>query len=208
MKSTLDPSAKGAGVVAPEPSAETLRFYRSGNLLWDTLLAKLDRDQVMVVMGHEMGHYVLGHVWTLFALLCALVFVTLYAVHRSLGYLIHRYGQRFGFTDASDIASLPLLVFLFSGFFLLAQPVALAYSRHIEREADRFGLEITRANGAMATAFTILQEENRAHPRPGLLYVLWRSRHPSIAERIEFANQYRPWETGQPLIYSDAFRTP
>jgi Zn-dependent protease with chaperone function len=106
------------------------------------------------------------------------------------------------------IASLPLLVFLFSGFFLLAQPVALAYSRHIEREADRFGLEITRANGAMATAFTILQEENRAHPRPGLLYVLWRSRHPSIAERIEFANQYRPWETGQPLIYSDAFRTP
>jgi hypothetical protein len=55
---------------------------------------------------------------------------------------------------------------------------------------------------------TVLQEENLAHPRPGLLYVLWRSRHPSIAERIEFANQYRPWETGQPLTYSGAFRAP
>ena len=59
------------------------------------------------------------------ALLCALVFLALYAVHRSLGYLIHRFGRGFGFTDATDIASLPLLAFLFSGFFLPAQPVAL-----------------------------------------------------------------------------------
>ena len=60
----------------------------------------------------------------------------------------------------------------------------------------------------MATAFTVVQEENLAHPRPGPLYVLWRSWHHSIAERIEFANRYRPRETEQPLTYSDAFRTP
>jgi STE24 endopeptidase len=193
---------------------ETVNAYVGGLLgtkrivLWDTLLTKLDRDQVLVVMGHEMGHYVLGHIWTLLALLCALVFVTLYAVHLSLGFLIQRYSHRFGFVKPSDIASLPLLVLLFSVFSLAGQPLALAYTRHIEREADRFGLEITRANHAMATAFTILQHENLEHPHPGLFHVLWRSWHPSIAERIEFANRYRPWETGQPLTYADAFRAP
>jgi STE24 endopeptidase len=193
---------------------ETVNAYVGGLLgtkrivLWDTLLTKLDRDQVLVVMGHEMGHYVLGHIWTLLALLCALVFVTLYAVHLSLGFLIQRYSHRFGFVKPSDIASLPLLVLLFSVFSLAVQPLALAYTRHIEREADRFGLEITRANHAMATAFTILQHENLEHPHPGLFHVLWRSWHPSIAERIEFANRYRPWETGQPLTYADAFRAP
>ena len=190
---------------------EAVNAYVAGLLetkrivLWDTLLAKLDPDQVLVVMGHEMGHYVLGHVWTLFALLCLLVLATLYAVHRSLGVLIRRYSHRFGFNDPADVASLPLLVLLFSAFFLLVQPIALAYSRHIEREADRFGLEITRQNHAMATAFTILQHTNLAYPRPGPLYVLWRSRHPSIAERIEFANRYRPWEQGQPLVYERYF---
>jgi STE24 endopeptidase len=190
---------------------EAVNAYVAGLLdtkrivLWDTLLAKLNPDQVLVVMGHEMGHYVLGHIWTLFALLCLLVLATLYAVHRSLGFLIRRYSHRFGFNDPADVASLPLLVLLFSAFFLLAQPMALAYSRHIERDADRFGLEITRDNHAMATAFTILQHTNLAYPRPGPLYVLWRSRHPSIAERIEFANRYRPWEQGQPLTYGRYF---
>lgn len=190
---------------------EAVNAYVAGLLetkrivLWDTLLTKLDQDQVLVVMGHEMGHYVLGHMWTLFALLCLLVLATLYAVHRSLGFLIRRNSHRFGFNDPADVASLPLLVLLFSAYFLLAQPIALAYSRHIEREADRFGLEITRDNHAMATAFTILQHTNLAYPRPGPLYVLWRSQHPSIAERIEFANRYRPWEKGQPLTYGRYF---
>ena len=37
-------------------------------VLWDTMLAKLDEPEVLFVMGHEMGHYVLGHVWQLIAL--------------------------------------------------------------------------------------------------------------------------------------------
>ena len=174
-------------------------------VLWDTLMARLSPEQVLVVMGHEMGHFVLGHIWVLLGLLCLLVLATLYAVHRSLGFLIGRFGHRFGFSEPSDIASLPLLVLLFSVFFLLGQPIALAYSRHIEREADRFALEITRDNRAMATAFTILQDQNLVHPRPGPLYVFWRARHPPIAERVEFANHYRPWDRGEPSVYGDRF---
>ena len=177
-------------------------------VLWDTLLKKLDREQVLAVMGHEMGHYVLGHTWKLLALLSVLILAALYAVHRSLDFLIRRYQHRFGFSEPSDIASLPLLILLLSVFFLALQPVAFAYTRQIERESDRFGLEITRNNYAMASALAVLQDENLVHPRPGLLYVLWRSWHPPIAERVEFANTYRPWATGEILTYGDYFRAP
>ena len=75
-------------------------------------------------------------------------------------------------------------------------PAVLAFGRHVEHEADRFGLEITRDNHDCATAFVKLQQENLAVPRPGLLYKLWRSEHPPLGERIDFCNEYRPWETG------------
>jgi len=50
-------------------------------VLWDTLLRKLDREQVLVVMGHEMGHFILGHVWKLMVLLSVLILAALYAAH-------------------------------------------------------------------------------------------------------------------------------
>ncbi len=193
---------------------EAMNAYVGGLLetkrivMWDTLLNKLEREQVLAVMGHEMGHYVLGHIWKLLALLSVLILVALYAVHRTVGFLIRRYQHRFGFDKPSDVASLPLFLLLISVFSLAVRPVALAYTRHIERESDRFGIEITRSNYAMASALAKLQDENLAHPRPGPLYVLWRSWHPPIAERIEFANGYRPWEAGQPLTYGDYVRAP
>ncbi len=190
---------------------EAMNAYVGGLLetkrivMWDTLLNKLGREEVLAVMGHEMGHYVLGHIWKLLALLSVLILAALYAVHRTLGFLIRRYQHRFGFNKPSDVASLPLFLLLISVFSLAVRPVAFAYTRHIERESDRFGLEITRKNNAMASALATLQDENLAHPRPGRLYVLWRSWHPPIAERIEFANNYRPWQTGQSLTYGGYF---
>ena len=91
-------------------------------------------------------------------------------------------------------------------FTLAITPVALAFTRYQEHEADRFGLEITRDNRAAATAFVKLQEENLGVPRPGRLYKLWRASHPVIGERIDFCNGYRPWKTGQPLKYGHLFK--
>jgi Zn-dependent protease with chaperone function len=121
-------------------------------VLWDTILAKLNREQLLVVMGHEMGHYVLGHVWKLILSLSALIIAALYAVHRTSGWLLTRYRHRFGFSELSDVASLPLILALFSLASLVVTPIALAVQRHFEHEADRFGLEITHDNYAAATA--------------------------------------------------------
>jgi Zn-dependent protease with chaperone function len=89
---------------------------------------------------------------------------------------------------------------------LLLSPVALAYSRAQEHEADRFALELTRSNRSAALAFAKLQQENLSNPWPGPFYKLWRSTHPSIGERITFCNQYHPWTEGRPLVYEHWFR--
>ena len=175
-------------------------------VLWDTILKALDRPQLMIVMGHEMAHYVLGHVWRLIGMGVATILLLLYAVYRISGALIDRYSERFGFTTLADIASLPLILLVAGVVSLVTDPIALAYSRHLEHEADRFALELTHDNHAAATAFVILQQENLGVPRPGWLYTWFRENHPPLGERIDFSNDYRPWETNQPLVYGDRFK--
>lgn len=204
----------GSRVYEVEKSVDTktVNAYVTGFLstkrivLWDTLLAKLERRETLFVMGHEMGHYVLGHVWRGIALGTLLVLFGLWVVHHTAGGLLARFGHRFGVHELSDVASLPLLLLLLSLISLALSPAFLAVSRQAEHEADRFGLELTRDNRSAALAFVKLQQENLSNPRPGWLYKLWRASHPPLGERIDFANEYRPWETGRPLRYADRMR--
>jgi len=198
--------------VAKSEDTKALNAYVTGFgatkriVLWDTAIAKLDQDELLYVMGHEMGHYVLGHVWMRILFFSLLIMATLYAIHRTAGWLINKFQRRFGFTELSDIASLPLIILLFSAYLLVVTPIALAYSRHNEHEADRFGLEILRNNHACGTAFVKLQEENLGVPRPNILVKLWQAGHPTLGERIDFCNEYRPWQNGEALRYGGLFK--
>jgi Zn-dependent protease with chaperone function len=174
-------------------------------VLYDTILEKLEPDEILFVVGHEMGHYVLRHLLLGLFATWLLIGLSFYVVDRLAGQLIARYRERFGFDRLDDPASVPLFILLFSIVSLVAQPLFLAGSRHLEHEADRFGLELTRSNHAAATAFVKLQQENLEVPRPGMFYTLFRGSHPSLADRIEFANEYHPWTTGAPLVYGDHF---
>jgi Zn-dependent protease with chaperone function len=174
-------------------------------VLWDTLVDRLRPDEVEFVVGHEIGHFVLRHTLTVIVGATLLVTLSLWIVHRVAGWLITRFGRRFGFGRLDDVASLPLLALVGGGVMLAASPAALALSRWQEHEADRFGLEITRDNNAAARTFVRLQVDNLAVPRTGLLFRLWRGSHPDLADRIEFANRYSPWLRGQPLRYGHRF---
>jgi len=176
-------------------------------VLWDTTMERLEPPQILTVMGHEMGHFVLGHVVKGVFFFSLVILATLYAAHRTADGLIARYKARFRFDSLADVASLPLILLLVNVFSLIVTPVALTFTRYQEHEADRFGLEVTQDNYAAATAFVKLQQENLGNPRPGLLYKLWRASHPLLGERIDFCNAYRPWENGEPLRYGHLFRS-
>jgi Zn-dependent protease with chaperone function len=165
-------------------------------VLWDTLVDRLTPDEVLFVLGH-----------TALVILGATLLVTgsMYAVQRVAGALLARWSRRFGFERLDDPASLPLLILVAGVVSLAVTPVVLATSRHLEHEADRFGLEITRNNQAAARTFVKLQQENLGVPRTGVLDHLWRDSHPDVADRIAFANRYRPWATGGTTRYGNRF---
>jgi Zn-dependent protease with chaperone function len=170
-------------------------------VLWDTLLAKLDDREVLAVVGHETGHYVLNHVPRGLALSSLLVLAGLFWADRAGRRLVARFGRRFGFDSLADVAATPLLLVLIALSSVVLGPVGLAFSRYQEHEADRFALDLTRRNHSAARAFADLQLNNLSVPHHTLIESLWRSTHPSVAERIEFCNQYHPWE---PAALSDA----
>lgn len=206
---------EGSRVYEVDKSADTnaVNAYVTGFMntkrivLWDTILQKLDEREILFVMGHEMGHYVLGHVWKGILFSVVLIFITLFLAYKSSKFLVRRYGARWGFSELSDPAAFPLILLIISVFSLLVSPLTLAYSRYAEHEADRFALEITRDNQAGATAFVKLQTENLSNPRPGAIIKFLRASHPPIGERVDFCNSYKPWETGEPLKYGNLFKS-
>jgi len=191
---------------------KTVNAYVTGVLgtkrivLWDTLVDKLGEKELLFVMAHEMGHYALGHVVRSVLLSTLGILAGLFVVDRVGRLLIGRFRERFGFDRLSDVASVPLLLLLMEMTSLVVVPVAFAYSRHQEHEADRFALELTRSNRSGALAFRKLMLENLSNPRPYPLLRPWKATHPSIGERIDFCNQYHPWNLGQPFRYGALFR--
>ncbi|MBZ0114592.1 MAG: M48 family metallopeptidase [Thermoanaerobaculia bacterium] len=174
-------------------------------VLWDTLLDRLSDDEVLFVMGHELGHYVLGHVRESILISSLGVFVLLFCLHRASEFVFRRWGNRLQIHSLADPAALPLIIILLNLGGLVASPASLAYSRWHEHEADRFALELTQDNAHGAQAFVALQTSNLSFPYPGPVFELFRSSHPPIGRRVEFCNEYRPWESGVKLRYGDRF---
>ena len=177
-------------------------------VLWDTLLERLDEDEVLSVMGHEMGHYVLNHVLLGVTMSCVLVGLGLFLVDRTSRMALNGLGGRWGLSQLSDLSSLPLLIAI--GFIvnMILTPIGYTFSRSMEHEADRFTLELNQNNAVAARTFVALQRENLGYPRPNPWIHMLRSTHPSLGERIDFSNSYFPWKLGHPLRYGKTIKTP
>jgi Zn-dependent protease with chaperone function len=205
---------EGARIYEVDKSADTkaVNAYVNGLgstkriVLWDTIIAKLDRDDLRFIMAHEMGHYVLRHVLILCLLSALALAGGLWLADRIGNRIIARLRNRLGFENLSDLGAIPLLMLFLTVFGFLLAPLANLATRYTEHEADRFALEITRNNRASALAFVKLQQENLSVPRPALLDQLWRGTHPSLGDRIDFANSYHPWTTGEAGKYEHLFK--
>jgi Zn-dependent protease with chaperone function len=167
-------------------------------VMWDTLLAKMTDDEVLAVMGHEMGHYVMWHMWKGLAFFIALAFGVYWIGQRIHDRGIARWGAKWGITGPGDPASVPWLLLILSVISFLLSPIGSGFSRHLEHNADIFSLELTHLNEPMARAFVKLSEDSKSDPDPNAFIEFWRYSHPPIKKRIDFALSYKPWEKGEP----------
>jgi len=163
-------------------------------VMWDTILAKMNHDELLAVMGHEMGHYVLKHMWKGLGFGLVISFFVLL-----IGQKFYERGLgRFGIRGPGDPASFPWFLVVVSVITFFLTPVLTGYSRWQEHQSDIFSLEMTHDNVSMASAFVKLSEDSKSNPRPHPFIEFWRYSHPSIARRVEFALAYKPWEKGEP----------
>ena len=91
-----------------------------------------------------------------------------------------------GFVELSDIASLPLLMFMLSFMMFILSPVLNGYSRMNEHDADIFGLDLTHNGSIAASAFAKLANENLSNPSPPAFIEFWLFNHPTLKDRIDF----------------------
>jgi STE24 endopeptidase len=128
--------------------------------------------------------------------------VLLWLGYRVFGWSLRRWGGRWAIRGVDDWASFPVLLLWLSIFSFAASPIFNGFSRHLEHEADRYGLEVTHGmvpNSPQnaARAFQILGEVNLAEPHPNPFIVFWLYNHPPISDRVQFALHYDPWAEGQ-----------
>jgi len=168
----------------------------------DNLLHRCTLPEIETTMGHEMGHYVLGHVREGMVFSAVLLLVFVFAAFHLLRWSVRRWGSAWGLRGADDWASLPVLLLLLSICGFLVTPIANAFSRHIEHQADQYGLEVVHgivpdAPEVAAQTFQILGDADLEEPAPSWLTKVWFYTHPSIEERILFSRSYDPWSKGQ-----------
>ncbi len=186
------------------PNAYITGFGASKRIVvWDTTIAEETRDGLLTVFGHELGHYVLGHVWKGLAFMSASGFVLLYLVYRSIGWLLARRGHAWGIRGLDDWASLPALLLLFSLYGFLAAVLANAFSRYQENQADVFSMEVTHGivpdpGQAAAASYQRFGEKVFVDPDPDPVDVLLFFDHPTVASRVHMLVTYDPWSKGKP----------
>jgi len=156
-------------------------------VLSDTLLDKFSPDEIETVVAHELGHYrhrdiVKQLVFGMTASAAAfwLAFRTFSGVAESAG-----------LAGSGDIAALPLLFLIFYLFSLVLTPAQSAFSRWLERAADRFSLEVFPHPDIFISCMEKLGKVNMADPSPHPLYEWFFYDHPSIGKRVEMARRWK-----------------
>lgn len=162
-------------------------------VLGDTLLDRYTPAEIEVIFAHELGHQVhqdvprlvVGQfVVTLFGLFLASIALT--AGSRVLGY-----------RGIADPATMPILAAILGAFGVITTPLLNAYSRHVERKADRYALETTGDRDAFVDAMLRLANQNLAEVEPpGWVEAIFYD-HPSIGRRVQLADAWARGRTAR-----------
>jgi STE24 endopeptidase len=169
-------------------------------VVWDNTARDLTVPETLFVFGHEMGHYVLNHIYKGLAFYAVTSLLGFWLGRRMVLAMFSRWGDAWHIRSLNDLAALPVLMLALSLLTFAGEPIGNAFSRHLEHQADIYGLEVTHGlfpNNAQvaASSFQKLGEKSYDYPNPNALLVFWSYSHPSIADRIRFCLRYDPWDT-------------
>jgi STE24 endopeptidase len=155
----------------------------------DNLIKRSTPDEIIAVLGHEMGHYVLNHVAILITWTGLLIFVGFAFVNWGFRFLAGIFGGNWDVRSIDDPAGLPLVMALVAIFSLLATPISNTITRTTEAQADIFGINAVRKPDGFAKAALMLGEYRKLDPAPWEEFVFYD--HPSGRTRIYTAMRWK-----------------
>jgi STE24 endopeptidase len=203
LKKDILDLAKRAGIpggqvyqVDMSKTTNTLNAYVNGIgtntriVLWDTLLKKLKKDEILFIMAHEMGHYALHHMRWLFFGTIGMVFVALYLLFHLMHWTTRKVGRDWGVRGVDDLASLPIVLLILSVLSFVSLPVQNAVSRQFEHAADVYAMDMQHDSDAAIRSFQRLAVESLSEVNPPALVKFVYFNHPTLYERIQFVKEY------------------
>ncbi len=152
-------------------------------LLGDTLLEKMNEDEITVVFAHEVGHHARRHIPRLIVVQSVASIAALFLCSLAVGGLC----AALEIESIASLETLPVVALVLGAMGVLTRPFFLAYSRRLEVESDRYALEKTGLSGAFVSCMKKLASENLADESPSRLAEWFFYSHPPIAKRIALA---------------------
>jgi STE24 endopeptidase len=155
----------------------------------DNLLRRGSPEEIQAVMGHEMGHYVLHHIYKDILFFGVVIVIAFALLRWSLNWSLQRWGEKWKIRGIGDTAVLPLVVLLVSIFAFIVTPIINTHTRTTEGEADMYGLNASREPDGFAQAAIHLGEYRKMDPGAIEEWIFFD--HPSGRNRIYAAMRWK-----------------
>jgi STE24 endopeptidase len=150
-------------------------------VFFDTLLERLNADEIEAVLAHELGHFKHHHITKRIVLLFSMSFLGL----ALLGWLINQpwFYAGLGVTQISHYMALILFLLVSPIFLFLLRPMMASYSRKNEFEADDYAANHSSAKD-LIKALVKLYRDNASTLTPDPLHSAFYDSHPPASIRI------------------------
>ena len=158
-------------------------------VLFDTLTKTLTADELVAVLGHELGHFKLKHILKRLIFTIPLEFVLLFALYKLAQFTDLYTGFGFANITAQNVSSVQfiglfLAILIYGSISEIISPITNIFSRKDEYEADKFSVEHCNNKEDLISALIKLNSDNLSELLPPKLYVFWNFSHPTLIERI------------------------
>lgn len=161
----------------------------------DIALKEANLDEVKAVTGHEIGHYVSGHIWWVVFLLSGEVVIAFLLADRLFKPVARVFGAN---ENIQNPASVPILILLVGVLLTLFEPINNGLTRMNEADADRYSLENVGLPDGLASA--LVKTAEYRDPRPGQLQELLFYTHPSVESRVRMAMEWKGEQLATELL--------